>query len=256
MSDSHADDDEFASAGSDEAAGNANAHAVKLVFNGDGSVGKTTLLMTMTSGTFPRDYVPTVFDQDTQFAVESSGAKVSLGLWDTSGRSEYNRLRVLSYPGAHMMLFCVDCSQPASLKNVQHTLLPEVLFHVPEARRVLLVLKTDLRDNAAVIEKLKERREAPLSHEQCAAFAKKFGMALLEVSALRGDGMATIGERLVELALEEKRAPKPAAGGLGARLMAFVKTMIGVGGESDGEHGRGGGGGGGGKSRAERKASS
>jgi small GTP-binding protein len=227
MSASHVDD-EFASAGSDEPVAKANTiKPIKLVFNGDGAVGKTTFLMTMTSGKFPQEYVPTVFDNDTQFVVQSSGAKVSLGLWDTSGRGEYNRLRILSFPGAHMILFCVGCSQPESLKNVQDTLLPEVLFHVPEARRVLLVLKTDLRDNPVFVEKLKERKEEPLSHEQCAAFASKFGMALLEVSALRGDGMATIGERLVELALEEKRAPKQATSGLGARVVAFLKTMIG-----------------------------
>jgi small GTP-binding protein len=199
----------------------------KVFNNGVGGVGKTSFLITFSGSVFPVDYVPTVFDNHTAH-VKLGEASVALSLWDSLHRSDYDRLRPLSYPGTDMMVFCIDASNPDSLRAVENKLIPEVVHFVPEARRVLLVLKTDLRDNTAVIEKLKQRREEPLSHEQCASFAKKFGMALLEVSALRGDGMATIGERLVELALEEKRAPKQATGGLGARVVAFVKSMIGI----------------------------
>ena len=68
---------------------------VKLVVVGDGCVGKTSLLITYTTGKFPVDYVPTVFDNyatDVDFSTEEGRRRtVALGLWDTAGGEDYPR---------------------------------------------------------------------------------------------------------------------------------------------------------------------
>ena len=49
--------------------------------------------------------------------VKFDGRMVNLGLWDTAGQEEYNRLRPLAYPNADVFLIVFSVVEPASFIN-------------------------------------------------------------------------------------------------------------------------------------------
>jgi len=70
-----------------------------LVIVGDGAVGKTCMLIAYSKGEFPKDYVPTVFDNYV-VTVDIGDKSVDLSLKDTAGQEDLARVRRLSYHGA------------------------------------------------------------------------------------------------------------------------------------------------------------
>ncbi|ELR18275.1 small GTPase RAC, putative [Acanthamoeba castellanii str. Neff] len=128
---------------------------VKVMVVGDGAVGKTCMLISYTTNSFPGEYVPTVFDNYTANTVVE-GNPVNLG----SG--EYDQLRPLSYPGTDVFIICFSLTSPESFDNVKNKWVPEVTHFNPKTPIILVGTKLDLRDNEETIASLKQHNLAPI----------------------------------------------------------------------------------------------
>ena len=117
--------------------------SIKVVLVGDGSVGKTSLLISYTSDAFPNDYVPTVFDNYLA-TVKYQNQFFKLWLWDTAGQDEYKRLRALSYPNTDVFLICFSLTDPKSFNHALNKWLPEVMENNPHALKFFVGTKSDL----------------------------------------------------------------------------------------------------------------
>jgi len=162
---------------------------VKLVVVGDGAVGKTCMLISYTTNAFPGEYIPSVFDNYSANVVVG-GKPISLGLWDTAGQEDYDRLRPLSYPQTDIFYVCFSVISPSSFENTGARWVPEIQHHCPGAPFLLVGTKIDLRDDKETIDRLKEKRMVPITTAQGTELAKKLGAAAyVECSALTQTGL-------------------------------------------------------------------
>jgi len=166
--------------------------AIKCVVVGDGAVGKTCMLMSFSNNTFPQEYVPTVFD-NYNTAIMVDDVAYNLGLWDTAGQEEYDRLRALCYPQTDVFLMCFSVISPSSFENIKLRWYPELQHHCPGTPCLLVGTKIDLRDDPAVLEGLRSQQLSPVTKEQGDILAKETNSAgYAECSALTQKGLKQV----------------------------------------------------------------
>ncbi|KAI9331092.1 P-loop containing nucleoside triphosphate hydrolase protein [Obelidium mucronatum] len=173
----------------------------KFVIVGDGYIGKTCLLIVYCGRTFPEEYVPTVFEnQTTDILID--GRTIQLALWDTAGQEDYSRLRPLSYPDSHAILICFSIDSPDSLENVVENWIAEVTHYCRGVPIILVGCKKDLRDSPVVIERLRKNGQRPVTYQQGADVGKQIGAyRYIECSARTGEGVDAVFEHATRATL-------------------------------------------------------
>ncbi|CAD8094736.1 unnamed protein product [Paramecium sonneborni] len=169
--------------------------SIKLVVVGDGSVGKTCILLSYTTDKFPIEYVPTVFDNyTTQLTVDNQ--MVSLSLWDTAGQETYNKLRTLSYGSADIFLIVFSVADKSSFDNALNKWYPELnqdeLQKIP---KIIVGNKIDMRDDSNENHIKKEAAQQILGNQK---------LQYYECSALTQEGLKAIFDGAVTTALKAK----------------------------------------------------
>ena len=182
--------------------------SIKCVVVGDGAVGKTCLLISYTTNAFPGEYIPTVFD-NYNANVMVDGKPINVGLWDTAGQEDYDRLRPLSYPQTDVFLICFSIISPYSFDNVKSKWYPEIQHHAPSVPIILVGTKSDLRNDANMLQQLQAKGLTVISKENAEARARELNCkAYLECSALTQEGLKAVFDAAINAAINKPK-PKP-----------------------------------------------
>eukprot|EP01156_Anaeramoeba_ignava_P020353 Anaeramoba_ignava/c15161_g1_i3.p1 GENE.c15161_g1_i3~~c15161_g1_i3.p1 ORF type:complete len:197 (-),score=55.11 c15161_g1_i3:121-711(-) len=181
----------------------------KLVCVGDGATGKTCMLITFIENKFPEGYVPTVFENyNSKFDVD--GKPYELSIWDTAGQEDYDSLRPLSYPNAHIVLICFSVDSQISYKNVREKWAGEVKHYCPEAPTILVGTKTDLRNDPAAQEELRKNNADFITQAMGSQLAQEIHAdKYLECSAKTSVNLKTIFDESIRTILKFTKKEEP-----------------------------------------------
>ncbi|XP_067889102.1 rho-related GTP-binding protein RhoG-like [Heterodontus francisci] len=175
---------------------------IKVMLLGNELVGKTSLIVCLTTSAFPRDSLPTVFDTvSTQITVDER--MVILNLWDTAPQEEHRlSIRQFYYPQTDIFIICFSICDPSSFDDVWNDWYPEVKRHRPNVPVLLVGTKKDLRHDPATVLSLLKRELAPVSYQQGASLARKIkAVKYVECSALLFEGVVDVFEEATRAVL-------------------------------------------------------
>ncbi|EAY04245.1 small GTP-binding protein, putative [Trichomonas vaginalis G3] len=162
---------------------------VKVVLIGDSSVGKTSILMKASRGTFSSDTKPTVGAANAVLDIQVNEQTVSLNIWDTAGQEKYRSLTSMYFNAAGLAIVVFDLTNMASF-----TVIPNFLSLLREragvnVKFVLVGNKSDLSNRQVTYEKATE-----FAQENNAEF-------YIETSALSGHRIEELFQRCASLSL-------------------------------------------------------
>lgn len=136
------------------------------------------------------------------------GKACRLGLWDTAGQEDYDRLRPLSYPQTDVFLVCFSVISDSSLENVKAKWLPELKKHAAGTPMLLVGTKIDLRDDPDIIAKGLKILQPEDGNGLCNSDPAFLGYA--ECSALTQKGLKATFDQAIRIAMAK---PEPTSGG-------------------------------------------
>ena len=214
---------------------------LKLVFIGDSTVGKTSLLIKYTTKEFPASFLPTFLDnyavnftlpgveiaqllkksatsENDANLLAASAAKMPpdreyiVGLFDSAGGEDYQRLRPLAFSETDIFLIGFDISNEETFKNVRTHYRPEILHHMPKTPWLLVGLKSDLRENEEEDEEenafekeghSRKKKKACVSVERAKTEATELNATkYVECSALQGLGVNEVFSEAIKAAVQ------------------------------------------------------
>jgi len=181
-----------------------------VVVIGDGAVGKTCMLISYTRGEFPKDYVPTVFDNYV-VTVNVGDQAIDLSLKDTAGQEEYEKILKISFHGAHVFLVCFSIANPISFENIEPWVTKIRSFdpngNIPY---VLVGTQLDLRNHSPTLDKLRAKGMTPITTEQGLILQKKIkASAYVECSALTAENLNRVFSEAVSVILARRTTTVP-----------------------------------------------
>ena len=169
------------------------AYLFKIVFLGDGSVGKTSLVGRFVYDSFEGDYLATIGTDIHLKLVNIDDILVKLVIWDIAGQDNFAQLRKAYYMNASGAFLVYDTSRPETIERVDNWIkaLYDVTGKIP---LIVCENKTDL--------------ESQISQEVKDAVVKKHNVKMIKTSAKEDTNVEEAFTEMTKIILERARNKK------------------------------------------------
>ena len=172
-----------------------NENSFKVIFIGDASVGKTSIILKYVKKEFNENYQSTIGAELNNKEVILDKETVNLIIWDTSGQERYNSLISSYFRGSRGCFIVYDISDRNSFDNLE-TKFDLVRNYANEDVKIILVgNKNDLEEQRKV------------KTEEGKNFAEKKACPFFETSAKNNENIDEIFKLMAEKIIESSKSP-------------------------------------------------
>ncbi|XP_069763484.1 ras-related protein Rab-18-like [Narcine bancroftii] len=159
---------------------------LKLLVIGESGVGKSSLLLRFTDGTFDSEIGSTIGVDFKVKAMKFDGNNVKLAIWDTAGQERFRTLTPSYYRGAQGVILVYDVTRRDTFLKLENWLNELDTYSTKHGIVKMLVGNKIDKQNREV-----DRNEG-------LRFARKHSMLFIEASAKTCDGVTCAFEEVVE----------------------------------------------------------
>lgn len=167
----------------------------KIVFLGDQSVGKTTLISQLSNRELDQNYHPTIGIDFTSIKMNYNGKMVCLQFWDTAGQERFNSLIPNYTRSSFIAIIMFDMNHMAGFNNLDHWINDLVLVNDPN-RLINIIIVGNKKD--LVTEQVREEIKIRGIEK-----SKEYNGKYFETCSLHYKDIAQLNEYIKELVLKE-----------------------------------------------------
>jgi len=169
----------------------------KIVTLGDSTIGKSSLIMKFTEGSFIYSQLPTIGVDLKYKTIDVGSKRVKLEICDTAGQERFRRIATDTLKKVQGVILCYAVNDRGSFENIGKWI--EQIKNSPskDALIILVATKSDVDTNHS---DLTAARCVPEAEGQ--ALAAQYGVPFLETSAVDGTNVNEVFETIAKMALK------------------------------------------------------
>lgn len=157
----------------------------KILFLGDTSVGKTSLLLRYTDNDFNGEGVPTLGVDVKYKYISLENKKIRVDLWDTAGEERFRGIAKNYFRGANGFVFVCDVTNKQSFSTLKTWINDAKSYVTDESEMIIVGNKIDIVEDRVVSQKTLEE------------FGQKNNIETFEASAKTGEGVENFLNNLI-----------------------------------------------------------